>query len=556
MSSEEIKKKDPIETVSIQDIKAALDDSSGKNRAMFVSFMVFEVYMFITIGAVSDLQLLVPGSEIHLPLINMNIPLFGFFIIAPMFLLAVHFNLLFNLFLHSQKLFSWGELVGPAEKRSLLQPFLFNYLIRFEPGQINFYVLRVILYTLVYFGPLALLTYTQYKFSRYHDPCMTLWHLFTVILDLFYLLFYWPRILNPGTIDDEHEDPAEFFKFIVSFFPTAWKIFTASVPFLVLSAAVFWIIQSEPDSLKLSNTFTLLLLFTLPVYLTIVFWDWKELKCQRFFKIIWIITWKNLIFLPSLLIFSFYIAERLSVFGGFVLPAIVIIWLLCIYPPYIIVILRNWQHKGHINILWTCIWKFLLFSLPFVISLSPLIFITDPKLFGYISVLLFLNPLYPYFLLAFLAYPLLAFLAYLFLILKEWEVIKSQHFIKRAWTVIWKALLLLPVWKFFLWIYTKSKTPKANCKQLCKKMSSGILLVNYSVQKTNYPFIFKTIMCFIAITNFLLILFLPIYDLFPTKYITPVLPHLEITETTLVAREPGETIMTYLLKNNINKESK
>ena len=214
-------------------VKAILDESSSNNRNLFLSFLIFEVYMMIAVAGISDVQMLLPDSNVLLPLINVNTPLFRFFGIAPLFMLAMHFNLLFNLLQHSQKLFYWGRNATYREKRVLMQPFLFNSLIRFSPGQINYYLSRSVIYLLIYFLPLGLLVMIQWKFSEYHHFPMTCWHFLCVLSDLFILIFYWRRIVSPEYADDENEKWQEFWQrqirpilrrtFLVPLWPLIWE---------------------------------------------------------------------------------------------------------------------------------------------------------------------------------------------------------------------------------------------------------------------------------------------------------------------------------------------
>ena len=60
-----------------------ISESSSVNRGLLLSFILFEVYMLVTVAATTDLMLLVPRSTVKLPLANIDIPLFGFFYHRP-----------------------------------------------------------------------------------------------------------------------------------------------------------------------------------------------------------------------------------------------------------------------------------------------------------------------------------------------------------------------------------------------------------------------------------------------------------------------------------------
>lgn len=77
-------------------IKANLDDSSNKNRAFLVTFILALIYLLATVGGTTDLELLLTTSRLKLPIVNFEVPLVGFYIMAPIFLLSFHFNLVYR----------------------------------------------------------------------------------------------------------------------------------------------------------------------------------------------------------------------------------------------------------------------------------------------------------------------------------------------------------------------------------------------------------------------------------------------------------------------------
>lgn len=281
------------------DIKNALDESSSVNRRFLLSFLLFEVYMLVIVGSTSDMQFLV-DSKIRLPLANVDIPLFGFYIIAPIFMIAIHFNLLFNILQHSQKLFYWSEKVKSSEKKVLLQPFLFNFLVRFSPGQINYYLLRTILYAIIYFFPLSLLVLTQLKFSKYHSFPMTCWHFVLVLIDVLLLLIYWPRIINPKLRDEQSEKLESLYKeqihpILCLLWKGTKKIIALSIPFTV----VIWGAGSLARIRGFGGGIIFVVCsFVAFIYLLVLAFNWKRIWAENLWKNIWMITWKTILLVP------------------------------------------------------------------------------------------------------------------------------------------------------------------------------------------------------------------------------------------------------------------
>jgi cytochrome b561 len=183
-----------------------ISESSSVNRGLLLSFILFEVYMLVTVAATTDLMLLVP-STVKLPLANIDIPLFGFYIIAPLFMIALHFNLLVHLQQHTAKVRTFlRQQIGSGRKHDVnLPPFLFNYLQQFQPGQLQYRLLFFVLYVMVVLFPAAVLLYAQFKFSKYHSWAMTGWHYGVLLAELYVIRLYWPRIVHQGEIEDEPE---------------------------------------------------------------------------------------------------------------------------------------------------------------------------------------------------------------------------------------------------------------------------------------------------------------------------------------------------------------
>ena len=91
-------------------LNQVFDTSSEKNRNFLFSFLAAELYVLIAVGSTTDLNLLLSKSSFSLPIVNVTIPIVGFYIFAPLLLLVFHANLLFNLSEHVALLKRWQEL--------------------------------------------------------------------------------------------------------------------------------------------------------------------------------------------------------------------------------------------------------------------------------------------------------------------------------------------------------------------------------------------------------------------------------------------------------------
>jgi uncharacterized protein YjbI with pentapeptide repeats len=212
-----------IEDFDYQDIKNTLDESSKVNRRILSSFIIFQLYILVTVGITTDAQLLI-ATKSTLPLINVELPLRWFYFIIPFIVIGFHFNVLLNLSRHSLKLYSWAQERKKRKKRKkgsfsiFLQPFLFNFLFPDKSQTtLDQKLLNALLYFILYLFPLILLFLIQYKLSKIHDFLLTSLHFGIIILDLFFLDVFWNNITNPS-FESQYVKVSDYLKKSLQFF--------------------------------------------------------------------------------------------------------------------------------------------------------------------------------------------------------------------------------------------------------------------------------------------------------------------------------------------------
>ncbi len=175
-----------------EQLKEILDQSSMRNRTLFIAFLFLLIYIMFVVWSTTDRQLFIPDSTINLPLVNISSSLFGFYLMIPIILWAVHFNLLFNLKRHQIKLTRWLEYSSEKDEIRLL-PFLFNYthILGSSPDS---RLLRFILSILIYVLPPGILLWIQIRFSAYQSIEMSGFHFVVFCLDIVILTLYWDQI--------------------------------------------------------------------------------------------------------------------------------------------------------------------------------------------------------------------------------------------------------------------------------------------------------------------------------------------------------------------------
>src|SRR5215510_5693176 len=85
-------------------LRGAADDAARLVQSFYISFLLFGPYIVVIIGSTTDVQLL-KSSPVTLPLLNVQLPIVGFYVFVPWLLLLFYFNLLLQLTLLAQKLY-------------------------------------------------------------------------------------------------------------------------------------------------------------------------------------------------------------------------------------------------------------------------------------------------------------------------------------------------------------------------------------------------------------------------------------------------------------------
>src|SRR5690242_5594772 len=98
---------------NLKALQSAINDASSRTAGLWISFLTFMAYLTMTVGAVTHENLL-KQTAIKLPVFNVDLPLVGFFWIAPLFFLLVHFYLFLQLVILVRKLASFDASLDAA----------------------------------------------------------------------------------------------------------------------------------------------------------------------------------------------------------------------------------------------------------------------------------------------------------------------------------------------------------------------------------------------------------------------------------------------------------
>jgi uncharacterized protein YjbI with pentapeptide repeats len=185
-------------------LRDAVVDAASVGAGFWISYLFALFYFAIGALAVTHRDLLLE-SPVKLPFLNVELPLYVFFILGPLVVLIVHTYVLLHLVFLAGKIsaynaalqakISWEDARAP-HRRQLPSNIFVQYLAgprEWQSGTIGFLLWLIIVISLVA-GPIALLIVFQLKFLPYHSESITWWQRIAVGIDLVLLWFLWPRI--------------------------------------------------------------------------------------------------------------------------------------------------------------------------------------------------------------------------------------------------------------------------------------------------------------------------------------------------------------------------
>src|SRR5262249_61107521 len=86
----------PIDPKDVGELQRALNDAAGRASVLWTTFITFGLYLAITFGSVKHRDLFLE-TPIKLPVLNVDLPLVGFFVVAPTLLVIFHFYVFLQL---------------------------------------------------------------------------------------------------------------------------------------------------------------------------------------------------------------------------------------------------------------------------------------------------------------------------------------------------------------------------------------------------------------------------------------------------------------------------
>jgi uncharacterized protein YjbI with pentapeptide repeats len=196
-------KPDPFD---VEALESAVNDSATRVSAIWISFLVFSLYLLIAATTVTQRQLLL-ADPLKLPVLNIDLPLWGFFFLAPILFVILHAYVLLQVLLLGRTTAAYDAAVArldlsPEENISLRQRLantLFAQIFAGSPREREGFIglmLRAVVWITLVIAPILILLAFQFSFLAYHSHIATWTHRLLILTELMALFLIWPLAVD------------------------------------------------------------------------------------------------------------------------------------------------------------------------------------------------------------------------------------------------------------------------------------------------------------------------------------------------------------------------
>jgi uncharacterized protein YjbI with pentapeptide repeats len=197
-------KPDPCDVAALE---SALNDSATRVSTIWVSYLIFALYLLIATGMTTHRQLLLE-EPLKLPALNIDLPLFWFFVLAPILFVLFHLYVLLQVLLLGRTAAAYNEIINStfcsAAENALMRLRLANTLFaqifagspRERGGWLG-WLLRAMAWITLALGPIGIILAFQFRFLPYHDHLATWTHRLLLLAELSVAFLLWPLVLDP-----------------------------------------------------------------------------------------------------------------------------------------------------------------------------------------------------------------------------------------------------------------------------------------------------------------------------------------------------------------------
>src|SRR4051812_10903014 len=104
-----------IDPFDVEALEKSLNDSATRVSTIWISFLTFSLYLLVAAATVTHRQLFL-AEPLKLPVLNIDLPLWGFFFLAPILFVILHAYLLVQVILLARTAAAYNEAVDRSIK--------------------------------------------------------------------------------------------------------------------------------------------------------------------------------------------------------------------------------------------------------------------------------------------------------------------------------------------------------------------------------------------------------------------------------------------------------
>jgi uncharacterized protein YjbI with pentapeptide repeats len=198
------KNPDPFD---VEALERSLNDSATRVSTIWISFLLFGLYLAVAANTVTHRQLLLE-DPIKLPALSVDLPLIGFFFLAPMLFVVFHIYVLLQVLLLGRTAATYNGVLDRTVKessrnavmRQRLANTLFSQIFAGSPREREGWLgslLRMMAWLTLAIAPVLVLLAFQLTFLPYHSHVITWTLRLLIMLDLIVVLVLWRAARQP-----------------------------------------------------------------------------------------------------------------------------------------------------------------------------------------------------------------------------------------------------------------------------------------------------------------------------------------------------------------------
>lgn len=196
-------KPDPFDVAPLE---RSLNDSATRVSTIWISYLVFALYLLTATGTATHRQLFL-GEPLKLPVLNIDLPLFWFSVLAPILFVLFHLYVLVQVLLLGRTAAAYNGTInrafGPTPENALMRQRLANTLFaqifagspREREGWLG-WLLHAMAWITLALAPIYIILAFQIAFLPYHSHLATWTHRLLLLIELAVAFVLWPVVVD------------------------------------------------------------------------------------------------------------------------------------------------------------------------------------------------------------------------------------------------------------------------------------------------------------------------------------------------------------------------